>query len=49
MRCFLPTGSIDKIDLYAAGIEMYLLIIIFYLSHFNAPKSVLCVKNLAAS
>ena len=47
MRYFLLTGNINEIDPCEAGIEVQLPIIILYLGHFNAPKSVLCVENSA--
>lgn len=38
MRCSLLTGSIDKIDLCATDIGVYIPIIVYYLGCFNAPK-----------
>ena len=49
MRCSLLAGSIDKIDPCTTGIEVYLPTIILHLCNFNAPKSILCMENLAAS
>ena len=47
MRYFLPTGSIDKIDPCAAGIEVHLPTIIFHLNYFNILKSDLYMENSA--
>lgn len=39
-RCFLPTGSIDRIDLCAAGTKMHLFTKTFYLGHYKIQKTV---------
>lgn len=50
MRYILPTGGINKIDLYMVSIKIYLyLYLIFHLDHFNTLRSVLCLKQLAIS
>ncbi len=49
MRCSLPTGSINEIDLCAANIEIHFSTIVLHLGHFNAPKSVLNMEKSAAS
>lgn len=45
MKYSLPTGSINKIDLYTAGIEMHLPTIVLHLGCFNTPKKVLCIEK----
>lgn len=47
IRCFLPTGNINKIDLCMASIEVHLFIIILYLGYFYAISNVFCAKKLA--
>ncbi len=49
MRCFLPTTSINRINLYIANIEMHFYYyLIFHISqeHFNKLKSVLFLEKL---
>lgn len=50
MKCFLPTGGIDKMDLCMVGIKVHLYPhLIFYFGYFNALRNVLYMKSLAIS
>lgn len=49
MRYFLLIDNINGIDLYVAGLEVYLLIPVFYISYFNILKSVLYIEKSTAS
>lgn len=50
IRCSLPIGNINGVDLFVAGIEVYLYPPpISYFGQSNALKSVLCVKKSAVS
>ena len=48
MRCFLPTGNIDGIDLCVAGIEVHLHHFTSHIGweHFNVLRNTLCVEKL---
>ena len=48
IRCFLSTSSINKIDLYAASIELQISTIILDFGHSNPPKSILYMEKLVA-
>ena len=48
MRCFLSTRSINKIDLYAASIELQISIIVLHFGHSNPPKSILYMEKFVA-
>ena len=52
IRYFLPTNSIDGINLYAANIKMYFyLYLVFYLrkKYINVLKNILFIKKLTIS
>ena len=49
IRCSLPIGNIDRIDLYIATIKVQLCPLIFYLVHLMALKNVFYIEQLAVN